>query len=313
MTICNVGSRKLSAGDDYGSQAWSVFAPNLTIYGFDADADACEAANADIATRQVNWREVHIPIALGKANEERTLYVTKHPMCSSLYEPNEPFLAHFQHLPELSNLDFSFIIDTTTLDDFCAQEGIEQIDFLQIDVQGADLEVLQGGTRMLDRGVLAIQVEVEFAPLYKKQPLFSDVDIFLRKQGFTFFDLGCAYCLRHTAPIRGKVHNGQLIFGDAFYFRDLLDTTGNEQFKTPAYLFKLACIADVLDFPDYACEILEYLTINAGSNSEYNFADILLEGLYFGVGKEHLNSLPVINNITNYLSDRGKQLLESSQ
>lgn len=40
ITVCIVGSRKISSKDDYGAGIWSVFAPNLTIIGFDADADA---------------------------------------------------------------------------------------------------------------------------------------------------------------------------------------------------------------------------------------------------------------------------------
>ncbi|MFN9760429.1 MAG: FkbM family methyltransferase, partial [Pseudanabaena sp.] len=85
MTVCNVGSRKSGDYDDYASKGWGLFSPNLTIYGFDADEEACESANADLETRQIDWKEVHIPLALGKAEEERTLYVTKVPMCSSLY------------------------------------------------------------------------------------------------------------------------------------------------------------------------------------------------------------------------------------
>ena len=98
FTICNVGSRKLTETDDYGSQWWGLFAPNLTIYGLDADLDACEQANADLEARQVNWTEKHFPLALDNTESEATLYVTKDPMCTSLYPPNEPFLARFEQL-----------------------------------------------------------------------------------------------------------------------------------------------------------------------------------------------------------------------
>ncbi len=64
MTVCIVGSRKLFQEDDYGSNAWSLLAPNLTIYGFDADADACDEANASLEARGINWTEKHIPLAL---------------------------------------------------------------------------------------------------------------------------------------------------------------------------------------------------------------------------------------------------------
>ena len=59
-------------------------------------------------------------------------------MCSSLYPPNEPYLARFVNLAELMNLDLTVDIDTT-LDNFCQFKGINTIDFLQTDVQGAYL------------------------------------------------------------------------------------------------------------------------------------------------------------------------------
>lgn len=76
MTVCNVGSRKLSSQDDYASQGWQIFAPNLSIYGFDADGNTCDEANAELETRGINWKEIHFPLAIGKAIEQRTLYIT---------------------------------------------------------------------------------------------------------------------------------------------------------------------------------------------------------------------------------------------
>jgi FkbM family methyltransferase len=302
MTVCNVGSRKLDLNDDYATQGWGIFAPNLSIYGFDADADACDVANADLEERQVNWTEKHIPIALGKAAEERTLYVTRHPMCSSLYPPNEPYLARMAGLPELVNLDFSFEVDTITLDQFCQEEQVNEIDFLQIDVQGADLDVLTGAINILNRGTTAIQIEVEFSQLYIGQPLFADVDSFLRQNDFTLFDVSKSYGLRARSPIRSTVRGGQLLWGDAFYFRDLMRDDMSEQFKSPDKLLKLACIADILNFPDYALEVLEYLTLQYGSNLDYNFADSILESLasFPDLVESGLSSLPIVQNIRQF-------------
>lgn len=49
--------------------------------------------------------------------------------------------------------------------------------------------------------------------------------------------------------------------------------------KTPEKLLKLACLADVMKFPDYALEILEYLTLNHGRDSKYSFANNIIESL----------------------------------
>jgi FkbM family methyltransferase len=270
VTVCIVGSRKIDQNDDYSTRGWELFSPNMSIYGFDADADACDVANADLEKRQIGWTEKHFPIALGKAAEERTLYVTKASMCSSLYPPNEPYLARIAGLTEAVSLDFSFEIDTITLDQFCQEEDINEIDYLQIDVQGADLDVLRGATNILNRSVLGIQIEVEFSHLYIGQPLFADVDSFLRKSDFTLFDV-----------IRDDI---------------------SKQYKSPDNLLKLACIADILGFPDYSLEVLEYLTLQYGTNPNYNCADSIIECLtnFPDLVERGLSSLPIVQSVRQF-------------
>lgn len=305
ITIASVGSRKLGAADDYASQAWQFFIPNLTIYGFDADADACEAANAELQQRQISWKEQHVPLAISNKSGESTLYVTKHPMCSSLYPPNEEFLARFSGLPELVNLDFTVEMETTTLKKFCEEESIKTIDFLQIDVQGADLAVLEGAGELLEKSALAVQIEVEFSPLYSGQPLFADVDSFLRKKEFSLFDLYQSRRLRKNSPIASRDHPGQTLWGEAFYFCDLLQSEVKIHKKDAAQLFKLACIADALDFADYALELLIHLTLEYSvENPNYNFADVIAQTLsqFPELVEDGLEKLEVFTQIQPFLT-----------
>jgi FkbM family methyltransferase len=303
MTIGQVGSRKLSTHDDYGSQSWGILGSNLTIYGFDADADATEAANDDLLNRQVPWQEKHVPIALSNLEGTATLYVTKAPMCSSLYPPNEAYLSRFAGLSELAGLDFSVEIETTTLDVFCATEGVQEIDFLQIDVQGADLNVLKGALSLLERSVLAVQIEVEFSPLYLGQPLFADVDIFMRNHEFSLFDLRLASRHRSISPIYRQVNPGQLLWADAFYLRDLLPENLKTDLRTPRQMLKLACIADILGFPDYSLEVLYHLTIENEGNPQYNFASPIIQSLgqFPGLVEQGLVSIPIVQQLQKYL------------
>lgn len=277
-TICNVGSRKVREDDDYASWGWDIFAPNLTIYGFDADPDACNEANTDIEARQVNWKEKHIPLILSNSVAEVPLYVTNYLECTSLYPPNEPYLSRFAEISELMTLDFPILVETTTLDSVCQTEGINEIDFLQIDVQGADLNVLEGASWILSRSILAVQTEVEFSHLYVNQPLFADVDIFLRGKDFTLFELGTARRVRSRAPV-SSLRGGQLLWGEAIYFRDLVREDINLSLKTPEQILKLACIADMMHFFDYSFELLEYLTQHYGSDPTYNFTKTIAESL----------------------------------
>jgi FkbM family methyltransferase len=299
ITICNVGSRKSYESDDLGRHSWGFFAPNLTLYGFDADADACEDANQDLEKRRVNWVEKHIPAALADGKGERTIYVTKNPMCASLYQPNESYLSRFNELLELAGLDFTLGIETISLDEICEIENIKNVDFLQIDVQGAELLVLEGASKLLEKNVLAIKTEVEFSPLYINQPLFAEIDLHLRKYNFTLFDIDKSYIPRRKFPVTSRLHPGQLLWGDAYYFRDLIGTTMAEGFRTPENIFKLACMADLMEFTDYALELLTYLTVHYGQDSQYHFVTSILEGLAgaFNLSESEFNSLEIVKQI----------------
>lgn len=307
ITLGIVGSRKIYEKDDYGASVWNIFTPNLIIYGFDADPDACEAAEAKLAAEQINWKEKHIPLALSKSIGEANLYVTKGLDCTSLYPPNESFVKRFRIFKRSFELDFTVTLETTTLDAFCQEEDIQNIDFLQIDVQGADLDVLQGASELLKRSVLGIEIEVEFSPLYINQPLFSDIDIYLRKEGFSLFDLDSHHpacrLSRDCSPIYSTVRQGQLLWADAFYLRDPIMHSNSRANQEPEQILKLACIADVLDFPDYALELLEYLTLNYGESPKYNFAQIIIETLsqFPALVEQGLDSLPIVANLRPYL------------
>jgi FkbM family methyltransferase len=305
MTVCIVGSRKLGSQDEYGMQGWELFAPRLTIYGFDADADACNQMNADLQARQVNWTEKHIPLALWNSAGKATLHVTQFPGCSSLYAPNELYIKRFRGNSELIKLVATEELPTTTLDEFCIREGINEIDLIQIDTQGGELPVLEGASGILERGVLAVIAEVEFIRIYANQPLFGDVDVYLRNKGFTLFDLVHLHRdYRRSSPIISNEHPGQLVWGDAFYLRDPLQEQINTYLKTPHKILKLACIADVLNFSDYTLELLEYLTLEYGKDPKYNFANNIIDSLaqFPGLVKQGLSALPVIDRIRDYAS-----------
>ncbi len=281
LTLCIVGSRKLDEfiNSDYSQQGWQIFAPNLTIYGFDADVKACDRRNQELENQPINWEEKHIPLAVWNQTGKATLYVTKHPGCCSLYPPNEVVVERFNEYAERHKLMGTVEVETTTLDEYFAKNS-RSIDFIQLDVQGGELNVLQGATRILEQQVMAIEAEVNFIELYQNQPLFSDVDTYLRNREFTLLDFGQKwYAQRQEVPMHSRQHIGQLVWTDAFYFRDLIRLDQNLRFKTPQQILKLACIADVLHFYDYALEAFGYLTLKYGENPNYNLTDCILQAL----------------------------------
>jgi len=61
------------------------------------------------------------------------------------------------------------------------------------------------------------------------------------------------------------------------YFRDPILDRDRPINRDPQNILALACIADILDYPDYALELLWFLTENYGKNPDYQFADCINE------------------------------------
>jgi hypothetical protein len=128
-------------------------------------------------------------------------------------------------------------MDTRRLDDI---PELREADMLKLDAQGAELDVLQGGPRILGQA-LVVHTEVEFVPLYHGQPLFADVDQHLRQAGFQFHRFG-SFAGRTFRPVvvNNDVNHvlSQFLWAEALYVRDFMRLHE----LSPARLLKLAVI-----------------------------------------------------------------------
>jgi FkbM family methyltransferase len=183
------------------------------IVGFEPDKQACERLN-----REYGNPHRFLPFFVGDGRPA-IFHETNWALTGSLYEPNTKLLEKFQNLAEVVTPVATHPVNTTRLDDIAE---IGDIDFIKIDVQGSELRVFENASRALS-GALLIQTEVEFVELYRGQPMFADVDIFLRAHGFQFHTLN-GYGSRAFKPLiaKGDVNSGfrQALWSDALYVRD---------------------------------------------------------------------------------------------
>ena len=90
--------------------------------------------------------------------------------------------------PEASSCPRRAVEKTTrSLDALLASGKHPAADFLKLDVQGYELEVLKGAATTL-RGVSAVLMEASFVPVNAGCPLISEVIAFMDSSGFRLFD-----------------------------------------------------------------------------------------------------------------------------
>jgi FkbM family methyltransferase len=194
-------------------QRWRRFSGDIRVVGFEPDREECERLNA-LATE---YSARYYPVALGERVGTATLYKTVDPGSSSFLEPNTALASNFEYGQYLK-LTGTVEVQLTTLDTFCEERNVYP-DALKIDTQGTELAILSGGPQALGRTSI-VELEVEFAPLYRDQPLFADVDVFLRSRGFVLLGIRRTYWRRLGGANSPSPLGGQLVHGDALYYHE---------------------------------------------------------------------------------------------
>jgi FkbM family methyltransferase len=209
--IIDVGAQSL--GD--GSHPYSPLAAmtEIDIVGFDPLAARLDERAASEST--AGSLEL-LPFALGDGHEH-TLYVNNYDATSSLLPLNAAQNRNFNGLASLETVRTERVM-THRLDDVLARGPV---DFLKLDVQGAELMVLRGGP-VTAAAAAVVHCEVEFAPIYHGQPLYPEIHHELAGHGFALIDL-LVSTRYHYLTSSGATAGDRLLWADAVFFRETDD------------------------------------------------------------------------------------------
>lgn len=263
ITIIDAGAMDLGSAAFEGNEHRPLLKGGVgRIIGFEPVKAECDKLNAKVKARG-STNELYLPYAVGDGSR-RTFHICNKAMTSSLYEPNTRLLKLFQNLEELVRVVSTEEMDSKRLDDL---PEVAETDFMKLDIQGAELDVLRGATNLLKR-VVVISTEVEFVPLYKDQPLFADVDAFLRGQGFLLHSLpgmmGRAFKPMQNGANLNQMFN-QALWAQVTYVKDFtkLDTLDPDQ------LLRLAVILHEV-----------YASVDLASLALYHYDRKMKKGLW---------------------------------
>jgi Methyltransferase FkbM domain len=251
------------------AEPWRAFGPSLVAHGYDPDVAACVEARAREPFPHVHYhaRFVGLPESHPSVRR-RHADAAQWPNTNIWGRVTAGYLAGKQEA-EGTNVTAGRLADPSTLigvKDIVRSEQLPTVDFLKVDVDGPDIDVLESaGDVLTDSQVLGVAVEVNwFGSGNPSEPTFHNIDRLMRERGYALFGITVRPYSRTDLPapflrdLYAETRFGQPYQGDAIYARDL--AAPDQQDFAGAYpaekLIKLACIYELIALPDCAAEML---------------------------------------------------------
>ncbi len=170
----------LEAGGHIGqdTQWMAQLWPNGTIHVFEPHPDCLKI----LQTRTEKFKNVLLyPIALSNIIGEVSLFLDGGDGgASSLLKPLDHINKAYFHC----DLKKPYSVTCTTVDEWAKSNKVSTIDFFWIDVEGNELQLLEGASKLLDQ-VRVIYTEVNLREFWHNCTMYSELKTWLKKKGFT--------------------------------------------------------------------------------------------------------------------------------
>lgn len=227
------------------------------VLGFEPDEEEYHRMLQD-AELCKPWAEFALePIALLDKQSDAILHLLSAATNHSLLPPNTDFTNRYQ-MPKWQEVG-TWPLKTELMDTILLGKRKSEThwgEFIKLDTQGTEFEILQGSKEILRKRTVAIVTEVAFCELYKGQKLFSELELFLRECGFTFY----GFYTIHARSLRQLNKEKQIgmeraMYADAVFFKDPLPGSVACADLSERQLHVLFVCALLLKYYDFALEL----------------------------------------------------------
>ncbi len=251
-------------------QLWRVFADQLSAVGFDLLANECARLNEAERSENISYHAYRVtsevPLQLEEDEKNNKIWSNQPFPRTSACRAQELLNTSGYEMYSGERTNIVLTEESTSLDRFLLERQIDAVDFIKIDTDGHDYEVIRGAKNTLqEREVLGLFVECQFHGLaHPEANVFSNIDTLLRDHGFSLFDIEVYRYTRSCLPgkfvheIPAQTRTGQVLWGDALYLRDVCAPGYETQYRTElssTKLLKLACIFEIYGLSDCAAEL----------------------------------------------------------
>jgi FkbM family methyltransferase len=130
-----------------------------------------------------------VPLAVAEKDGCSELNINSYADASSLLPLDEQGVRNWVGAQDLRTVE-KVTVGTIRLDTFLNLAGIQSVDYLKIDAQGLDLDVVKSaGNRLKDFHRICLECDVTSHPLYRGASTKSETVEFLESRGFALIDV----------------------------------------------------------------------------------------------------------------------------
>jgi hypothetical protein len=181
--------------------AWSPIARWSIGVGFDPDSRE-RPADEPISRAFREWH--FVPSIVSPRNTDReTLYLTKSPFCSSTLKPLTDELSHYT-FSDLFTVIGTTTVLSTTLSDALAKLGLSNIDWLKVDTQGTDWQIVESLPPALRTSMMIVDLEPGVMRAYESEDTLAKVLASFEKSAFWCSSLSSLGPVRGSRPVLSK-------------------------------------------------------------------------------------------------------------
>ena len=230
------------------AEPWSLFATgSIKVIGFEPDPEECARLSTAYPERR------YYPNALWADKVTRPFYLCESASTSSMYPPAEASNRQYRSIHWTGRVPVKTLqVECVALDSILAPG--DKPDFIKIDTQGAELEILRGAEQLLRQGAPMVLAETWCAEIYTGMPLTHDVMAFMHGLGYQVFDLSIAAAWQHKSGALAEVHCKSKSIGFDLLFVKRLEYLSFESEET---ILKFVGLCELFGFRDYALAVLE--------------------------------------------------------
>lgn len=257
------------------SPFWRVFEPSLIARGIDPVMPECERLNAKEGNANIRY----IPRFIGLPEDHPFVQRrgSREPWGGNPWNRFSSRVAfdilqaktrREDKLAILNDWQSSGLADPKAklrVDDLVQEDKLSEVDFIKVDVDGYDLDVIFSGEEVTRSSpVLGYTLEVNFfGTAIDTDHTFHNTDKLMRQWGFDLFDLTLRRYSTAALPAPfewdgpAQTMFGRPYQGDAVYLRDPMATGGPQcPNLSPYKMLKLACLFECFGLPDHAAELV---------------------------------------------------------